>query len=98
MIIVSNRELGELYEKATESYHRCVNNPENTFLQDEISIPIDEIQLKRTKVKAVFTENTPEVYSWEVEIVLWDENAMIGRYTYIEDDMGNEIDNGLVFY
>jgi hypothetical protein len=31
MIIVSNRELGELYEKATESYHRCVNNPENTL-------------------------------------------------------------------
>ncbi|OOQ58230.1 hypothetical protein [Mucilaginibacter pedocola] len=97
MIIVSNTELSELYNRAIAGYYRCISDEDNAFLSDEISIPIDEVVLKYFKAKAVFCDNVSKIDSWEVEIILWDESSMIGRYTHIEDDMGNELDDSLVF-
>ena len=96
MIIVSDRELSELYDKAVEMYFECINN-DYASLQEEISIPIEQIVLKHSSVKVVFCDNIPKIDSWEVTIILWDESSMIGRYTYIEDDQGNALDDILVF-
>nr|WP_294949105.1 hypothetical protein [uncultured Mucilaginibacter sp.] len=98
IIDVSSGTLSDYYKKAFDNYYECVNREGNGYLQDEILIPLDQVKLKYPSLKIVFHGDNDDIYAWEVRIVLWDESSMIGKYTYIEDDKGNPLDESLVFY
>jgi hypothetical protein len=98
IIDLNSNDLNERYKKTVAMYYECINHKENAFLQDELSIPFEQVKLKKASVKIVFFDTLDEIDSWEVSIDLLDESSIIGKYTYIDDDKGNVLDDILVFY
>jgi hypothetical protein len=99
ILSISKGELYVLYSKAEANYYECINNKGNEFLQEELPVPIESIELKHSSVKVVFTQEDVSCYNLEIILSLWiDTTKSIGKYWYIEDDKGNAVDDGLVFY
>jgi hypothetical protein len=94
---ISKQELTKLYDKARKMYNECISNHDNAYLNEEITIPIEQIKLRNSEIKIVFSQDNNELYWYEIVLTLWDVSA-IGRYTYMEDDQGNMIDDILVFF
>ncbi|MBW8686976.1 hypothetical protein [Chitinophaga rhizophila] len=68
-------------------------------MQEEISIPFEEIELKESDIKVVFSQCNVAEYFFEIGMTLWDtSNQILGKYVYVEDDKGNVVDDSLVFY
>ena len=99
IISIKKTELKLLYDKAIRNYHDCLIKVDNAFLRDELSIPLESIILKFSNIKIVFSQTDIENYVFETTISLWDYNdKYIGKYVYIEDGNGNEVDDKLVFF
>ncbi len=96
---ISKQDLTLYYSKAREQYDQCINNKDNAFLEKEISVPLDTIELKDAEVKYVFSQENTEEYMLEITIMLWDKSSqLIGKYVYVEDDKGNGVDDSLVWF
>jgi hypothetical protein len=99
IIDISKQEVALLYAKAKEKYNNCINHEDNAFLEEEASVPLKTIELKESSIKVVFSQEDTERYLLEITIGLWDRsNQSIGKYMYIQDDVGNTIDDSLVFF
>ncbi|GAA3930326.1 hypothetical protein GO495_07435 [Chitinophaga oryziterrae] len=99
IIDISKQELALLYTKAKEKYNNCINNEDNAFLEEEVPVPFNTIELKEFDIKIVFSQEDTETYVLEIAIGLWDRsNQFIGKYVFIEDDRGNAVDDSLVFF
>lgn len=96
---INNQMLALYYSKARENYNKCIKNEENAFLQEELSVPFDTIELRESNIKVVFHDGNTETYMLEISITLWDSsNQILGKYVYIEDDKENAVDDSLVFF
>ena len=99
MTIEINTDLFELlYKKATKSFYDCIGAQENKFLKSEIDIPIKSIDLIESYVKITFPQGDFNHYDTEVILLLQANNKEIGKYIYIEDNTGKQIDDSLIFY
>lgn len=98
-IQINEQMLVLLYQKARQGYQGCIENKENGFLEDEINAPLESIIVEEKDVKIVFSKNNVFEYVFEVSFKLsLTGNNQIGRYTYIQDELGEMIDEFLVFY
>jgi len=97
-IELSSQKSECLYKKAFEACWLCIYHKENAFLKEEISILPEQIQLKESSVKVIFSKNSSKIHCWEVNIDLWNESSCIGKYTYIEDKDGSFLDDSLTFF
>ncbi len=95
---INKQELSRLYNKTREMYSNCIQNKDNSFLQEEILIPLEQIELKNSSIKVCFSQDIDNRYSWETSITLWDGSSIIGKYIYIEDDQRNFLDEFLGFF
>lgn len=99
VIEISKQEAALLYAKAKEEYNNCISNEDNAFLEEEVSVPLNTIELKEASIKIVFSLEDTERYLLEITITLWDRsNQLLGEYQYTQDDEGNGVDDSLVFY
>ncbi len=86
------------YNKAKESFIKCIKNPDNQFLKEEIEIPLDVIRVFEKNINVVLSEKTFNNPIFEISLSLFDEFKEIGIYVYIENDKGVCIDDSLIFY
>lgn len=88
-----------LYLKAKHSYYKCVLDPDNDFLKDEIKVPIEEIILKEDSIRLQFFASDTDKFIVEVKLTLFSLAAHpIGYYTYYEDQSRTQTDDSLIFY
>ncbi|MCC8410339.1 hypothetical protein LJ707_15465 [Mucilaginibacter sp. UR6-1] len=98
IITVEEGEIGSIYNKAIKSYKACIYNDENSYLRDEVSIPLELIELKRDNISIRFYEQETETYNLEVNLKLYDlSKNEIGKYVYIQDEAGDFVDEFLIF-
>lgn len=97
-IEVKEQDLAFIYNKAKMKYKECINYKDNTFLKDEVNIPLEFILLREKDIKIVFSQNAAYNYLLEVTLELYDGDEKIGQYIYSENEIGDEIDDILVFY
>jgi hypothetical protein len=99
MLIEANEEdFLLLYSRARESYAQCIHSKENEHLRREVSIPLEAIAVRDVSIKIVFHQYITGNYWVEVELALYANNRYMGKYTYSENNNGNEMEDGLVFY
>jgi hypothetical protein len=99
IIDISKQEVALLYTKAKEKYNKCIQHEANAFLEEEVPVPFNTIELKEFDIKIVFSQENTETYVLEIAIGLCDRsNQFIGKYVFIEDDKGNAVDDSLVFF
>lgn len=97
-IEVTEQDLVLLYQRAKQGYQKCIFDAENEFLRDEVDYPLESILLMNEDIKIVFHKNVALQYSVEICFLLLAEENEIGKYTFVEDESGNVIDDFLVFY
>lgn len=96
---INNQELSILYNKAKENYLLCVNNKDNSFLQKEISLRLEDIKIINSNIKIVFSNEISNEYLIEVSLSLWENSVKcLGNYVSVQDVDGNLIDDRLVFF
>lgn len=89
--------LSLLYDKAKDSFKKCIRHEDNEFLKDEVNIPLEDIVMIEKDVKIVFDKRCFDQYSLETTLLLSDGNEEIGKYIYIENDKKEFIDDFLIF-
>jgi hypothetical protein len=95
---VKHQDLALLYSKAKNAYKDCISNAGNEFLKNEVNVPLECIQLIEKDVKIVFYQYRADEYLLEVALILFAEDKEIGKYIYIENEIGQVVDDILVFY
>ena len=97
-MFINKNLIEEIYNKALESYNQCISLKENSFLELEISHPLKELNVSEEIIKITHKTNKSEVVNIEVDLLLSYEANLIGEYKYIEDNLGNILDEFLIFY
>lgn len=87
-----------LYLKAKRSFNECILNPENDYLKDEIDIQIDEIIPVEDFIRVQFFKYDLDKFVIEVKLrLISQDNRLIGRYLYYEDETHTPLDDSLIF-
>ena len=97
-MFVNKNLIEEIYNKALKSYNQCISLKENSFLESEISHSLKELNVSEKIIKITHKTNKSEVFNIEVDFLLSYEVNLIGEYKYIEDNLGNTLDEFLIFY
>ena len=97
-MFVNKNLIEEIYNKALKSYNQCISLKENSFLESEISHSLKELNVSEEIIKITHKTNKSEVVNIEVDFLLSYEANLIGEYKYIEDNLGNTLDEFLLFY
>ncbi len=92
------QELLLLYNRAKQKFKHCVNDEDNIFLKDEISVSLHEIIIIEKDIRVIFSKRDFEQYLLEVSLILFDGQKEIGKYLYVENDKEEMIDDSVVFY
>lgn len=88
----------DLYLKAKLSFNKCILNPDNDYLKDEIDVQMDEIILVEDFIRVQFFKYDVDKFVIEVKLVLISKDSrVIGRYFYYEDEKKIPLDDSLVF-
>lgn len=58
-----------LYNKAKQKFEECINDEDNKFLKDEVSISLHEIVIIEKEIKIAFSQRDFEKYFFEVSLV-----------------------------
>ncbi len=87
-----------LYLKAREHLDVSVQNKDNSFLREELSIPWEKVRVIDHEIKIVFSKSDFTRFILEVSLLLLDGNQPIGRYQYFQNEHEDGIDDRLVFY
>ena len=91
-------DLSLLYNEAKENFKACIQDEDNGFLKDELSISLDEIVVVEKDIKIVFSKRVFDEYVIEICLILLGGSREIGKYTYIMNEKREGIDDSLVFY
>lgn len=91
-------DLNLLYIKARNSYEKCIHNEGNAFLKDEVNIPLNEVIIIEKCIKIVFFEKAFNEHLFEVNLLLYEKDKEIGKYLYMVNERGDEVDDSLIFY
>jgi hypothetical protein len=87
-----------LYLKARLSFNKCILNPGNSYLKDEVNGKLDEIIISEDFVRVQFFSNNPKKFLIEVKLqLITQDNLVIGRYFYYEDENKVPVDDSLIF-
>lgn len=87
-----------LYLRAKASYYKCVSDPSNEFLKNEIDVPIAEITLIEQHIRVQFFKHEVSKLIVEVKLLLArPDNTILGYYAYHEDENQICVDDSLVF-
>ena len=97
-MFVNKNLIEEIYNKALKSYNQWISLKENSFLESEISHSLKELNVSEEIIKITHKTNKSEVVNIEVDFLLSYEANLIGEYKYIEDNLGNTLDEFLIFY
>lgn len=97
-IEINKNDLSLLFARAKKGFEGCIKEKDNHFLQDEISIPLDDILLLEDEIKIVFKPNITHEYLIYVNLLLCENDTMIGRYKLLIHSEEGEIDDFLTFY
>ncbi|MNK04940.1 hypothetical protein D3C87_228140 [compost metagenome] len=99
MINEINKEiLDNFYSRALFSYLRCIGNPENIFLSEEIGMNISKVLTKNDTVSIKYNGTNLENFVIEVKLILLSEKGLeLGYFTSVLDEKQNELDDFLVF-
>lgn len=97
-IDINKNDLSLLFVRAKKGFEGCIKEKDNHFLQDEISIPLDDILLLEDEINIVFKPNITHEYLIYVNLLLCENNTMIGRYKLLIHSEEGEIDDFLTFY
>ena len=98
MLNLSPQYLKDLCAKAKFAFNKCIADPENDFLQDEIKIPLGNVILLEEFVRLKFVNYEIDRFEIEVKLALASpDGSLIGMYLYYEDERGLVIDDMLVF-
>ena len=97
-MFINKNLIEEIYNKALKSYNQCISFQENSFLESEISHSLKELNVSEEIIKITHKTNKSEVVNIEVDFLLSYEANLIGEYKYIEDNLGNTLDEFLLFY
>ncbi|MNJ91617.1 hypothetical protein D3C87_92700 [compost metagenome] len=88
----------DLYLKAKLSFDKCISNPDNNYLKDEIDVQIDEIILMEDFIRVQFFQRKLDKFVIEVKLQLISkDNRLIGSYFYYEDEKNTPLDDSLIF-
>jgi hypothetical protein len=91
-------DLSVLYKKARKSFEECIGNKDNEFLKSEVNIPLSHIVVVEKEINIVLPKMAFGEYTLEVCLLLFEGSKEIGKYSYIENDKKEMIDDSLVFY
>ena len=83
-MFVNKNLIEEIYNKALKSYNQCIS--------------LKELNVSEEIIKITHKTNKSEVVNIEVDFLLSYEANLIGEYKYIEDNLGNTLDEFLLFY
>ena len=90
--------LESLYLKAKTTFKECMSCEGNEYLNEEISIPYNEIVLKNDSVTIQFLETDLNHYIIETKLMIFSQNNQeIGWYSLQEDENGKIVDDYLLF-
>jgi len=88
----------ELYLQAKEGFLCCIRNVDNSFLKEEVDIPLENIIPKKRNIKIVCESDENEDYYYEVSHWLFGNEILIGEYVAFLNQNKEIIDDKLVFY
>lgn len=91
-------DLHLLYNRARNSCEKCIHDEDNNFLKNEINLPINEIIVIEKCIKIVFFEKAFNEHLFEVNLLLFEKDKEIGKYLYVVNERGDEVDDSLIFY
>ena len=90
--------LKNLYLKAKLAFNKCMLNPDNGYLKDEINTPINDIILMEDFVCVKFLKYEIDTFVIKVKLQLISpDNRLIGKYFYYENETGDPVDDSLIF-
>ena len=98
LINFTNIDFEQLYLRCVASYQACIQDPDNSFLQDEVTVPINELVIKDDCVRIVMPAMDAENYHIETEITLYVDDDWFGYYRLVTDKHGDVIDDVLHFH
>ena len=98
VIQIRQQELGLLYGQAEAAYRACISDPENAFLQEQVPLPLRDIEVRQWQVKMVFSAGSVEVGQMEVHLGLYAAGKWMGNYVSTLNASGEVIDDRLVFH
>lgn len=91
-------DLNLRYSKARIFFREMMANEENTYLIEEIGVPLDSIIIQDDFVRITFSSRDIQKYVIETKIKLFSSNNKeLGWYSYLEDETTDIIDDTLVF-
>lgn len=94
---INNGILENFYTNAIQSYKRCIQRNENSFLSDEIGTSMHNIELEKDSVKFKYLATNSEFFLIEVRLNLLSDKLDLGYYVSVLDEDYKEVDNYLVF-
>jgi|GEM_PF-6059501 len=95
---IETDSLKNLYSKARLAFNKCILNPDNDYLKDEINIQINDIILMDDFVRVKFFKHEIDTFVIEVKLQLISpDKRLIGKYFYYEDETGAPVDDSLIF-
>lgn len=98
VIQLQPQEVDLLYRLARASYRACISNPENAYLQDEVTRRLGDITVKEGPVKIILSAGSTEVNQIEVHLQLYTDGQWMGNYVSTLTASGEVIDDSLVFH
>jgi hypothetical protein len=97
--ILSDDEMDLFFERGRLKYLDCVTSDDNEFLVKEFNCSPTSIELVKSNIKIVIQSGKIDKYTIEVSFNLLNESGnIVGRYTNIENNSENSIDDSLVIF
>ena len=97
-MFIDKKIIERIYNKAIENYNQCVFSKRNDFLELEVPCSLNELKIDKETIKLVYERDKSEITNVEIILLLFYGENAIGEYKYIEDNLGNIIDDFLIFY
>jgi len=88
------------YLKCKTAFQTCITNKDNDYLQAEIDVPINQLDLRHNSINLSFNQELEDNFIIDIKIILFSNvlNKELGYYQYQEDMNGEFVDEFLVFY
>lgn len=89
--------LKRYYDNAIEAYEKCIGKEENSFLSEEIDIPVQNLRIENDSVLFKYIGMDDSYFVIEVKLRLMSGNFEIGYYILVLDEQHTHIDDVLFF-
>ncbi|WP_276483679.1 hypothetical protein [Paraflavitalea pollutisoli] len=97
-IEINGIDVSLLFQRARAGFLNCINLSENGYLEDELAVPIRNVELRDNDIRIILSSKTSELYQLEIGVKLIFEEKELGDYIYILDENDQAVDDKLIFY